>query len=122
MRVSKQTAILLKEAGYDVACNAYYHNDKNGNTLFDIDDEYENHNSFPQYLHHFYSAPTLHEASDWLRSNGAHVYTEPLWDGSKGWIGVVVLLATFRRIDTEKFNTYEAAYEAGIVHGLKYIK
>lgn len=115
MRVSKETAILLKDAGYDVPCAARY--DLEGELQ-----EYEallNHN---EYVSHGHSAPTLHEAADWLRSKGVHVYTEPVWDGSKGWIGVVVLLATFRRIDTEKFDTHEAAYESGIVHGLKYIK
>lgn len=113
MRVSKQTAILLKEAGSKLGSDFWCLTDSDD--IIDTDKVgYRSRLLCP--------APTLHEAADWERSKGVHVYTEPVWDGSKGWIGVVVLLTTFRRIDTEKFDTHEAAYEAGIVHGLKYIK
>lgn len=118
-RVCLETAICLKKAGYDVPCNAYYHNDKNGNTLFDIDDEYENYNSFPQYPHHFYSAPALHEATDWLRSQGVHVWV--MYSGKKGWLyGVAELDNTVYGMVDNYYDTFEAAYEAAIVHALKY--
>ena len=109
MRVSKETAILLKEAGYDVPCNLVPNScivDDNGNILY---------------------LPTLHEAADWLRSQGVHVVAIPaspemnsiLWidciftkDIDGYWNHKVSGLGVYQSHDT--------AYEAGIVHGLKY--
>lgn len=97
MRVSKETAVLLKDAGYDVACSNYVVDEK-GDTLY---------------------LPTLHEAADWLRSKGAHLGAD--WDGDY-WFWYITLLDNSDSIVGGNYDSHDSAYEAGIVHGLKYIK
>lgn len=99
MRVSKKTAVLLKEAGYDGAFKSI-EIDENGDTLY---------------------LPTIHEAADWLRSKGVHVSTEcsdGIWScsGQKCPDGGMLFDLPFC------YDTHDLAYEAGIVHGLKYVK
>lgn len=122
MRVSKETAVLLKEAGYDVATKGYY---IGGDGVCWASKSPDNHNS----NHMTYSAPTLHEAADWLRSKGVHICVFISVDRKTGkpfWYFELVDLKTFKYIregtGSHTFETYEAAYEAGIVHGLKYVK
>lgn len=112
MRVSKETAVLLKDAGYDVACAARY--DLEGELQ-----EYEALLDHNKYVSHGHSAPTLHEAADWLRSKGVHLGAD--WDGDY-WFWYITLLDNSDSIVGGNYDTHESAYEAGIVHGLKYIK
>lgn len=106
-RVSKETAVLLKDAGYDGAFKSI-EIDENGDTLY---------------------LPTIHEASDWLRSKGVHVCVFISVDRKTGepfWYFELVDLKTFKYIregiGSLTYETFEAAYEAGIVNGLKYLK
>lgn len=116
MRVSKETAVLLKDAGYDVPCNLVPDScmvDDSGNILY---------------------LPTLHEVADWLRNvYKIHVAVIPDGFGNKDsliWHAIVWVI--YERLNPQPyivrneleqiitFDTHEAAYEAGIVHGLKY--
>lgn len=113
MRVSKETAVLLKDAGYDVACEMCY--DKNGDLQrTELGDCNFNESRYA------YSAPTLHEAADWLRSKGVHVSIYPNVEWQE-WMWNVVVKNEYT-CDGELRPTFDSAYEAGIVHGLKYIK
>jgi len=96
MRVSKETAVLLKDAGFKWKS---YHTNVDGSVS-------------PSYL------PTIHEAADWLRSKGVHVGVD--WDGVH-WFWYIKVLDNSDSIVGGEFNTHDSAYEAGIVHGLKYI-
>jgi len=109
MRVSKETAVLLKEAGYDVPCEYGICEDgaivKRDSTIWS------------DWI--IAPAPTLHEAADWLRSKGVHVGTEcsdGIWScsGQKCPDGGMLFDLPFC------YPTHDIAYEAGIVHGLKY--
>lgn len=103
MRVSKQTAILLKEAGYDVPCNLVPNScmvDDSGNILY---------------------LPTLHEAADWERSNGVHVWVSVSHSWTHWQYRISIQWETHEIRSEYIYNTHEAAYEAGIVHGLKYL-
>ena len=100
MRVSKETAVLLKDAGYDVPCNLVPNScivDDSGNILY---------------------LPTIHEAAGWLRGKGVHVGVD--WDGVH-WFWYIKVLDNSDSIVGGEFDTHDIAYEAGIVHGLKYI-
>lgn len=123
-RVSKQTAILLKEAGYDVPCG-FAHPVYGTNIIAVRGIDWNN----PKTTNMYYSAPTLHEVADWERSKGVHVCVFISVDRKTGkpfWYFELVDLKTFKYIregvGSLTFDTFEAAYEAGIVHGLKYIK
>ena len=112
MRVSKETAVLLKDARYDVACRHVY---TQRNRLIILNYEESNFDGTENIV-----APTLHEASDWLRSKGVHVGVEcsdGIWacSGQKCPDGGMLFDLPFC------YPTHESAYEAGIVHGLKYI-
>lgn len=112
MRVSKETAVLLKDAGYDVASEMYY--DQHGDLQRAELGECDFNDSRTTY-----SAPTLHEAADWLRSKGVHLGAD--WDGDY-WFWYITLLDNSDSIVGGNYDTHDSAYEAGIVHGLKYIK
>lgn len=98
--VQKETAVLLKEKGFNVPTDYFYAYSEGDMTI---------------------SAPTLHEAADWLREKkGVHVYVKPQWS-TEEWFGVVSIYAKNRY--TENFKTHDEALEAGIVHALKhYVK
>ena len=108
MRVSKETAVLLKDAGYIIRMK-----DTNG-------DEFDDDTCYIPPLRESAYTPTLHEASDWLRSKGVHVGVEcsdGIWacSGQKCPDGGMLFDLPFC------YPTHDSAYEAGIVHGLKYI-
>lgn len=115
MRVSKETAILLKDAGYDVPCDMYY--DQHGDLQRAELGECDFNDSRTTY-----SAPTLHEAADWLRSKGVHVWVSVSHSWTHWQYRISIQWETHEIRSEYIYDTYEAAYEAGIVHGLKYIK
>lgn len=112
MRVSKETAVLLKDAGSKLGSDFWCLTDSDD--IIDTDKVgYRNRLLCP--------APTLHEAADWLRSKGVHVGVEcsdGIWScsGQKCPDGGMLFDLPFC------YDSHEAAYEAGIAHGLKYIK
>lgn len=111
MRVSKETAILLKEAGYDVPCE-YGICDDGAIVKRDL-------TMWSDWI--IAPAPTLHEAADWLRSKGVHVYCVKYFGN---WYYDIQDIETGKTLCSSPYyyNTHDIAYEAGIVHGLKYIK
>lgn len=113
MRVSKETAILLKDAGYDVACTHVY---TKRNRLIILNYEESNFDGTENIV-----APTLQEAADWLRSKGVHVGCMHYY-GRWGY-ELQELSLPDQSVQCLKYHpTHDSAYEAGIVHGLKYIK
>lgn len=116
--VQKETAVLLKEKGFDVEVrNRYYDTE-----TISIDGGLDNYN---RYKTLWLSAPTLHEATDWLRAKGVHVDVSPSVERNK-WVSFVYVLEDGRTVMVEKAaiaSTHDLALEAGIVHALKhYIK
>lgn len=116
MRVSKETAILLKEAGYDMLCDKCYYADEESinHTLTEL----RNHNSSPLRR----SAPTLHEATGWLRSKGVHVWVSVTHCWTHWQYRISIQGETHENRSEYIFNTHDLAYESGIVHGLKFVK
>lgn len=111
-RVSKEKSILLKDKGYDVACDARY----------DLDGELQenerllDHNAF---VSHGHSAPYLHSVTDWMRENGVHVCSLFI---SEMWRPCVALLDGNMVSPISKvYPDHDTALKAGIVNGLKYL-
>lgn len=105
-RVSKETAVILKEKGYDSCCSSYIV-DSDGSTLY---------------------IPTLHEVTDWMREKGVHVCVFISVDRKTGkpfWYFELVDLKTLKYIregvGSLTFDDHDTALEAGIVNGLRYI-
>lgn len=66
------------------------------------------------------SAPTIAEATQWLREvKGLHVYAEPIWNNKSCWDGVVIYMPLFRKILTDNFPTHDLAISAGITKALE---
>jgi hypothetical protein len=112
--VQKDTAVLLKEKGFDLNTYDCYIGEEQ--SIDKTYREYRNHNTSPIR----YSAPTLYEATEWLREKGGHVYVKANWS-TQEWFGVISIYAKTQY--TSNFPTHDLALEAGIVHALKnYVK
>ena len=100
--VTKETAILLKEKGFDVPTDYVYAYSEGDMTI---------------------SAPALHEAAEWLReTKEVHVYVstkDVKWAYTIEDIKIGKILSN----SFWHFDTHDIALEAGIVHALKnYVK
>jgi hypothetical protein len=123
--VTKETAVLLKEKGFDLNTYDCYIGDEQ--RIDKTYREFRNHNSSPLR----YSSPTLYEATEWLRAKGVHVIALP---SEKKYNSRLWIYAIFQKdIDgywnhnwtggCGVFQTHDLALEAGIIHALKnYVK
>lgn len=117
MTVSKETALLLKEKGYDVPCEAYFNSEKNSPIRYE---DKQNYNRYSNAC----SVPPLHEVADWLRDvHKIHVAALPvnLWQQWRMFLYIDTMPPQKQRIpDTpHDFPTYLQTLEAGINHALK---
>lgn len=118
--VQKETAILLKEKGFDLPSRQFY----DGNVgMGSQENNPVNWNKYDDV----YSSPTLHEAADWLRTKGYHVsVSDPWWDpfcDNDEWAVYVSCKGNMKIGHIGSFETHDLALEAGIVHALKhYVK
>ena len=113
--VKKRTAILLKEKGFDLPCRQYfdYREELQGTQYDDL--------TKWSMLDGLFSAPTLHEAADWLRTNSVHVYVTCTYSEWYYSIQDTTGISLFN--STTPYDTHDLALEAGIVHALKnYVK
>ena len=130
--VSRELALLLKQAGFDWECSYYYsvntlHEPNNG--FIHIYKQYKalfyDHNRTKMPV---YSAPTLDVAQRWLREvKDLDVYIFPTTNNKRGCVyewGI----KTFGRAlwiegqpYTNQYETYEEAQEAGIKKALEII-
>ncbi len=111
--VQKDTALMLKEKGFDVPCEGCY--GVNSDELHVYPHAvYPNKRNIP--------APTLYEACEWLRAKGVHVAVDCLEKDE--WYfelqnvedGDVLFFKSMK-------CTHDLALESGIVHALKnYVK
>lgn len=125
--VSLEVAKLLKEKGYDEYCGAYYHlywmSECTEDEIFEVSSSNYFKNSNNVYR---VGAPTLYEASKWLRENhNIHIdvkctaYCKPL--NRCDYICEIFALSSHQFIDTEIYHKYEEALNAGILEALKLI-
>lgn len=116
--VQKETALLLKEKRFDVPCEGCY--GVNSDELHVYPHAvYPNKRNIP--------APTLYEATEWLRAKGLHVSVAPvnLWQQWRMFIYLNSYPPQKTRIPDKPmdYQTHDLALEAGIVHALKnYVK
>lgn len=118
--VQKDTAILLKEKGYN-APSRYEYIGSSNILSFDYGDRAYHEDE------DCYSAPTLYEATEWLRAKGVHVCVVPvnLWQQWRMFIYIDSYPPQKTRIPNKPMDypTHDEALEAGIVHALKnYVK
>jgi hypothetical protein len=117
--VQKETAVLLKEKGFDLETIYHYYEDEVTQTLHSS----PHFSSFNWNCIDRISAPTLHEANTWLREvKGVHVYvtcTYGEWDFSiENAVNGESLHDTYYT-----FQTHDQALESGIIYALKhYVK
>lgn len=121
--VQKETAILLKEKGFDLPVRKFYGQHNNGELTIGVLYDYNLHE-------HMVSAPTLYQANDWLRkTKGVHVSAFPSAKAYK-WQSKVDVIENGKVKFVDAVNTYfdpcathDLALEAGIIHALKhYVK
>ena len=117
--VQKDTAVLLKEKGFDLPTKGCYEVDgKRVLTIYPRRD-------FNTYAIMHISAPTLYEAAEWLREKGVHVQvgTYHYNVGVYYWESTVVEIEDGKYHQVGMFDTHDLALEDGIVHALKhYVK
>jgi hypothetical protein len=130
MIVSKETALLLKEKGYDVPCGAFMNdNIIKGGSIIKVDPPFDCNKSHDWML----SAPTLHEVAEWLwEVHKIHVDVVPDGFGNKDnliWHAIVWVI--YESLNPQPyivrneldeiivFDTRNQAIEAAIVKALK---
>jgi hypothetical protein len=121
MIVSKETALLLKEKGYDVPCKAYWTEPIMTAPFIEEREEAEDYNNLYSWT---CSAPTLHEVADWLRGvKRIHIAALPtnLWQQWRMFLYIDTMPPQKQRIPDKihDFPTHNTALEAGIIHALK---
>lgn len=123
--VTFEQAQQLKQLGFDLECNHYYHLYDELPTL-SVLSEYENSNKFDKN----WSAPTLAQAQKWLREKGIEVGAFADFDGelpNGKWMWLMRKFNT-HLYDTEfteeniNYNSYEEALSEGINKALKILK
>lgn len=123
--VSRELALLLKQAGFDWKCREYYYNFTTTGWSLNFDDNFVNWNSWSEL---YISAPTLEVAQRWLREvKDLDVYIFPTTNNKRGCVyewGI----KTFGRAlwvegqpYTNQYEIYEEAQEAGIRKTLEMI-
>jgi len=124
--VQKETAVLLKEKGYNVPNNNYYAIGGNSNNF--IESESVKRKDFNGLGEYYFTRPTLYEATEWLRAKGVHVALVPTFRKSTWDFQYFIYNNETKCWDLgEKGNwsypTHDQALEAGIIHALKnYVK
>ncbi len=127
--VQKETAQLLKEKGFDLPSRQYFSNGIMADEVLGTPDK-NNPINWNQH-EELSSAPTIHEATDWLRAKGVHVYAVPdrIKDGKLIWIAIIESLTEINQYILNDGNkdiisqTHDLALESGIIHACKnYIK
>jgi len=112
-RVSREQAELLKKVGYDVPTWKYY--DADGLLVTLYRDAPYNFNG--ETIVRNYSAPTLDEATRWLREvKGWHVKTQPISidTGICIWEADVIHVPAYLLYITAYGDTHDLALSAGI--------
>lgn len=116
MRVKFQTAVALREAGFNGITDAYYALmlDRNPLTYTEATIDW---NRYKDII----SAPTTAEALDYIISNGHYVAVLP---STEAWFFSVRKLGNLRMVQQSEgyFDTYHEALEEGIIHALNQIK
>lgn len=113
--VSYPIALVLKKAGFDEPCEAFYaHTD--GKMWLSVDGK-EDWNSGVDY-----SAPTLWQAQKWLREKGIYAYCEP--NRLKKWFARAIDLDKNEDLifDGQIFDNFEEATEYAIAAALELIE
>lgn len=120
--VSRDTARMLKEAGFDVPCNSYYELEDGEAVRKDCIRPYD-HNGFGDTI---CSRPTLALAARWLRE----VYNVAIYslydDDMEQWFYVVDAFTKNPVINGfqsgSEYDDYESAFEDGLREAIKLIK
>lgn len=115
--VQKDTAVLLKEKGFNLkeVCDWMY-----------IEDSEQTFEALKQPNRHegHYSAPYYQTVLEWLRAKGVHVCVVPvnLWQQWRMFIYIDSYPPQKTRIPNKPMDypTHDLALEAGIVHALKH--
>ena len=121
--VTKQTAQLLKEKGFDLPCLAWYIvGDEIMRSTTDFEED--TNSRFPNA----FTAPELYKVPIWLReTKGVHVSVVPvnLWQQWRMFIYLDAYPPQKTRLPEKPmdFDTHDQALESGIIHALKhYVK
>ena len=116
--VSRDTARMLKEAGFDVPCNSYYELEDGEVVRKDCIRPYD-HNCFEDTV---CSRPTQALAARWLREvHNIFIQLNPTFDG---WLLDLFDLKKHQYILTNKdanADSYEQAFEDGLREAIKLI-
>jgi hypothetical protein len=119
IHVTKETAVLLKEKGFDLPSRQYFDDRK------EVQNTQQNNPINWNQHEGLYSAPTHQEATEWLRAKEVHVYVVPvnLWQQWRMFIYLNSYPPQKSRIPDKPmdFTTHDEALEAGIIHALKYL-
>lgn len=117
VHVSRELALLLKQAGFDWKCREYYYNFTTTGWSLSFDDNFVNWNSWSeQYI----SAPTLEVAQRWLREKWDLIITIEYNYHENAFICKVYSKVECLSILFD-FFTYEEAQEAGIKKAIELI-
>ena len=125
--VSRELALLLKQAGFDWECHKIYYCYHEDGDKWELEDNYKNHKHILK-LDHCLLTPTLEVAQRWLREvKDLDVYIFPTTNNKRGCVyewGI----KTFGRAlwvegqpYTNQYETYEEAQEEGIKKALEII-
>lgn len=122
VHVSRELALLLKQAGFDWKCREYYYNFTTTGWSLSFDDNFVNWNSWSeQYI----SAPTLEVAQRWLREEKNLVLLIDIipsyCNGKPMGYKFVIHVSCGKHIYGEWKDTYEEAQQAGIKKALELI-
>lgn len=120
--VSRELALLLKQAGFDWKCREYYYNFTTTGWSLNFDDNFINWNSWSEL---YISAPTLEVAQKWLREEKNLILlidmTPSYCNGKPMGYKFVIHVSCGNHIWGEWKDTYEEALEAGIKKVLEMI-
>jgi len=120
-RVNKETAVGLKEVGYDVPCKPHYYGPE-CKAYYKVVSSV-NHNKFPLCV----SAPDLNEAAEWLRDvKGLHISAQPDINYlPKKWVYELFMLngTEWSLGDSHStYDTHDIALAAGISRAVDILK
>ena len=120
--VSRELALLLKQAGFDWKCREYYYNFTTTGWSLNFDDNFVNWNSWSEL---YISAPTLEVAQRWLREEKNLILLIDMapsyCNGKPMGYKFVIHVSCGNHIFGEWKDTYEEAQEAGIKKTLEMI-
>lgn len=123
--ISKETAVLAKEKGFNWKCNIFCDLDTGTNLMYGTSIENYNNDTIFESKN-FVSMPTQSFLQKWLRD--VHNINIEIWYNNemKGWEKTLFALDSkdlkiIHIGDIVKFNTYEEALEYGLLEALKLI-